>query len=200
MRHRLHEGTSVLDLRERAGRALRSNRTKSAVLKGEAKTAYMREYMRRKRAGLPTTKPKLPRPKAEWKPSQRIIDQIDHWRHLRAHRPWRLRRFGERVIDGLTLDTDESWMEACRRYEAYSDERRANREKEKQEAAEAAAKPNVRYCLFCNEPESTKRIFVGDGFWIICENCIAEAAAMVADQRKAPLGAPQDRISRPARS
>jgi hypothetical protein len=58
-------------------------------------------------------------------------------------------------------------------------------------------KPKVRYCLFCNEPQSTKRIFVGDRFWIICENCIAEAAAIVADQRKARLGAPQHGISRP---
>jgi hypothetical protein len=29
------------------------------------------------------------------------------------------------------------------------------------------------------------------------ENCIAEAAAIVADQGKARLGAPQDRITRP---
>jgi len=29
------------------------------MLQGEAKTAYMREYMRRKRAGLPTAKRKL---------------------------------------------------------------------------------------------------------------------------------------------
>jgi hypothetical protein len=165
------------------------------VLTGEAKTAYMREYMRRKRAGLPTRKPKPPKPKPEWKPRQRVIDQINGWQHLRAR--GLLSGLGSRVIDGLTLDTDESWMEACRRYEAYSDERRANREKEKQEAAGAAAKPKVRYCLFCNEPESTKRIFVGDGFWIICENCISEAAAIVAHQRKARLGAPQHGISRP---
>jgi hypothetical protein len=32
------------------------------MLKGEAKTAYQREYMRRKRAGLPTAKPKSTEP------------------------------------------------------------------------------------------------------------------------------------------
>ena len=32
-------------------------------LKGEAKTQYMRDYMRRKRAGLPTATPRPPKPK-----------------------------------------------------------------------------------------------------------------------------------------
>jgi hypothetical protein len=41
------------------------------MLKGEAKTAYQREWMRRKRAGLPTAKPK-----PEWQPSQRMIDDL----------------------------------------------------------------------------------------------------------------------------
>ena len=158
------------------------------MLKGEAKTAYMREYMRRKRAGQPTTTtPPKPKPKAEWEPSQCIINEIDHWRRMRAHRLTSLRGLGARVIEGLTLDSDESWMEACRRYKAFTDERRANRGKEKQAAAEAAAeaaaKPKVRHCWFCREPTSTKRIFVGDGALVICEICIAEAATIVAVQR-----------------
>jgi hypothetical protein len=37
-------------------------------LKGEAKTAYQREYMRRKRAGLPTTTPRPPKPTPPDKP------------------------------------------------------------------------------------------------------------------------------------
>jgi hypothetical protein len=36
------------------------------MLKGEAKTAYMREYMRRRRAGLATAKPRKPKP--PWQP------------------------------------------------------------------------------------------------------------------------------------
>jgi hypothetical protein len=43
------------------------------MLKGEAETVYMRNYMRRKRAGLPTT---IAKPKAEWQPTQAMVDQI----------------------------------------------------------------------------------------------------------------------------
>ena len=44
------------------------------MLKGEAKTAYMREYMRRRRAGLATAKP--PKPKPPWQPPQHMIEKI----------------------------------------------------------------------------------------------------------------------------
>jgi ClpX C4-type zinc finger len=45
------------------------------MLKGEAKTAYMRRYMRLRRAGLPTTKPKPPKEPKELKPNQRRIER-----------------------------------------------------------------------------------------------------------------------------
>ena len=158
------------------------------MLKGKAKTDYMRDYMRRKRAGLPTAKSTADKPaggEREWKPTKRVINQIAYWARVRASAaPWRLRAIGDRVIDGLTLDTDESWMEACRRYKALKDERRAEREKEK----EQAAKPKPRYCLFCREPESTERIFVGHGVFLICEKCIAEAAAVVASAKRKARG------------
>jgi hypothetical protein len=89
------------------------------MLKAKAKTEYMREYMRRKRAGLPTRK----EPK-ERRPSAGMISRIEYWARLRQSRPWRLYGTGRKVIDGLALDTDDSWMEACRRYKAILDERR----------------------------------------------------------------------------
>jgi hypothetical protein len=52
------------------------------------------------------------------------------------------------VIDGLVLDNDASWLEACRRHKVLSEERRAGREREKL----AAARPRPRECSFCSEP------------------------------------------------
>jgi hypothetical protein len=40
--------------------------------------------------------------------------------------------------------------------------------------------------VFCDEPESSKRIFISDhyGLWLICNRCIAKAAALIARKRK----------------
>jgi len=159
------------------------------MLKGEAKTRYMREYMRRKRAGQPTaTKPKPePRSPAEWEPPQRMVDQITWWRK----KPWGRRGLGHRLFAKLPFADNRTWtednmLEACRLYQAMLDERSAEREREKEEEA----KPRVARCNFCREPASPERILVdagGDGcegIWCICETCVANAAAVIAEQRR----------------
>ena len=141
------------------------------MLEGEAKTAYMRDYMRRKRLGLPTVNPK-----PEWKPNQRIIDEIAYW----ARHPLRTRGMGWRVIDGLTLDNDASWMEACRRYKAIIDERRAARKARKQEPPP----PPVRCCMFCGKPKTARRILIGNGFTFICQQCATKAVRKAQQAKK----------------
>ena len=44
------------------------------MLTGEAKKAYQREYMRKKRAGLVTRKPRK-----EWQPTQHVLAGLDFW-------------------------------------------------------------------------------------------------------------------------
>ena len=43
------------------------------MLQGDAKRAYQRVWMRRKRAGKPTANPK------PWKPTKRMVDQVRYW-------------------------------------------------------------------------------------------------------------------------
>jgi len=88
------------------------------MLKGEAKTAYMREYMRRRRAGLATAK--LPKPKPPWQPPQHMIEKFRHWQRVARSSQPRLRQPGHVIIDGLDLDTD-TWLLASTPafYEAY---------------------------------------------------------------------------------
>jgi hypothetical protein len=150
------------------------------MLKGEAKTSYMRDYMRRKRAGQQTTKPKAP-----WEPSQRMINEITHWRYLRANRPRDLRGISREIIEGLTLDNDDSWQEACRRYKMLHDEQRRERRERREQREREEREGKVRHCSFCREPTSTERFFYGDqfDFPLICEVCVAEAAAVFAKQR-----------------
>jgi hypothetical protein len=116
------------------------------VLKGEAKRDYMRDYMRRRRAGLATAKP--PKPKPPWRPSKRMIETVRHWWYLAQHRPASLRQPSHSIIEDLDLDTDVDVEEACRRYQRYLEERRKQRERE----AQAAKVPAVKRCSFCMEP------------------------------------------------
>src|SRR5262245_59219939 len=145
------------------------------MLKGEAKTAYMREYMRRRRAGLATAKPKPP-----WRPSPRRIHTVRRWQRLARNGSSYLPHHASKIIDGLDLDTDEGMAEACRRYQAHLDAQREEKEREKEREA-TAKKPK---CWFCSEPASSHRILIGDGFLCICEMCVAEAARIIADKRK----------------
>ena len=150
------------------------------MLKGEAKTAYMREYMRRRRAGLATAKP--PKPKPPWQPPQHMIEKIRHWQRVaRSSQPRRLRQPGHVIIDGLDLDTDEGMAEACRRYKSHRD---AQHEAPKRAAVQREAAKKA--CWFCGEPASGDRIVIAApaGCPLICEMCVAEAARIIADERK----------------
>ncbi len=156
------------------------------MLTGAAKTAYQREYMRRRRAGQPKPEPK-PKPKPAWQPSQLLVHQIKCWASMRAHRPWRLGKFGAEVIDGLEFDTDEEWMEACHRHRGITEARRQEKQQQKQDAArpEPTKPPPVIRCSFCGEPTSDPRIMIRNrgGSAHICETCVADAAEIIAAKR-----------------
>ena len=81
---------------------------------------------------------------------------------------------GAAVLDGLTFvdnaDNTAFWQEACRR---YADTRREQAPK---------SKP-PRSCLFCGEAASPDRILVGDDHSSICEHCVAQANAAIAETR-----------------
>ena len=109
------------------------------MLKGEAKTAYMREYMRRRRAGLATAKP--PKPKPPWQPPQHMIEKIRYRQRVARSSQPRLRQPGHVIIDGLDLDTDEGMAEACRRYQSHHD---AQHEASKRAAVHAGSAANPR--------------------------------------------------------
>ena len=143
------------------------------MLKGEAKTAYMREYMRRRRAGLATAKPKPP-----WRPPQRMIAQIRHWGAILS---WRMRQPAHVIIDGLRLDTDDGVLEACRRYKRYLDDRGETKRREAEEREAAKRAPPE--CSFCFKPASRKRIVLaigGTDYPRICGTCVAKAARIIA--------------------
>ena len=144
------------------------------MLTGEAKRQYMQDYMRRKRAGEPTRKPPKP-----WKPSQSAIYQIERWVRYPSSR----NDLADRVLDGLTFDNDEAWMEAHRRYKTLTDERNRERQAER----ERQEQPTERRCMFCYEPKTSERLFVGDRWRLICEMCIDEAADTLAKARAARL-------------
>jgi ClpX C4-type zinc finger len=89
------------------------------MLKGQAKTDYMREYMRRRRAGQATAKPpKPPKPKP------------------------------------------------------------------------APPPPPAKTCWFCHAPRSSERMLVGNDGIYICETCVAEAVAVIADAKRASTPQP----------
>jgi formylmethanofuran dehydrogenase subunit E len=134
------------------------------MLTGDAKRDYMREYMRRKRAGELTAKPKPEKP--EWRPTsqqrQRVREQLRLSPYHRSH-------VGKAIYDGLgTGDEDE----ALRRYKAHLDRRNE------------PAPPAPKRCSFCGEPASEDRLLVTDGrYQFICEPCTKEAAAVFAERR-----------------
>ena len=142
------------------------------MLQGDAKRAYQRVWMRRKRAGKPTVNPK------PWMPTKRMVDQVRHW--LRTGAPQSLT--GRKIIEGLD-PTDEH--DALRRYKAHLDEHERQR----------YAPPQPKCCSFCGELASDEsfcgelasdeRALVGSKTYpLICETCTARAAAIFAEQRK----------------
>jgi hypothetical protein len=144
------------------------------VLKGQAKTDYQREYMRRRRAKQAVAKPKLAR-----EPTQAIVKQIAHWIHLMDRRPWRLGALGREVLEGLDLTeewTSEEWTEACHRFKAIS----AIREQERK-PPEAKIDDEIPKCHFCGEPRSGSQMLVrSDHGYNICEACVMEAVEVFA--------------------
>ena len=47
-----------------------------------------------------------------------------------------------------------------------------------------------RYCTFCGEAKGiSKRLFRGDDVYLICESCVDEAAAALAEARAAKVPA-----------
>lgn len=153
------------------------------MLQGEAKRDYMRDYMRRKRAGEPTAKPK-----PEWQPTQRQIDEVHWWFRCKLGNR-RINGIGAEVVDGLDPNNadgtanDAAWNEAMQRYKALRDQQRADRKaKAAREAADRNAPP---CCMFCLKPKTAKRHLVGDGYRLICARCNNRITAMFAKLHKA---------------
>ena len=166
------------------------------MLHGTAKRDYMREYMRKRRAGEPTRKPK-----PEWEPTQRMVDEVEHWFYLKLHRRRDLRGIGRAVVAGLDPHNEDgtaneaSWTEALQRYRKLRAEQRAGRRvRRKREEAERNAPPPPKRCSFCNEPASAKSTLVGPSdysFPLICETCTKEApgsALMITDLKDLQRG------------
>jgi ClpX C4-type zinc finger len=140
---------------------------------GDAKKAYQREYMRRRRAGEPTRRE--PRP---WEPPGGLKARIAHW----ARQRYRLREgsIGLEVVGGLEFDTHEEWMEACYRFKGITEARR-------QERTEAVPepKPRPKECSFCGYVQDGERVLIGDDWHYICEVCVAAAAETIARKKAA---------------
>ena len=109
-----------------------------------------------------------------------MVDQVQWWRKY----PYKRRGLGFQLFSKLPFADELTWtkdnmIEACRRYQAMIDERHAEQEREKEEAA----KPKVEHCIFCNETASPERILVGNDTRYICEVCVVNAVDLIAKQR-----------------
>jgi hypothetical protein len=173
------------------------------MLMGQAKKDYQREYMRKRRAGEPTIKPKVAR---EWQPTYRVISEIERW----IKYPWRTKQALRDITKGLKLAlpewpeaigmadiakwqryfpiheaavldyvrSDPDWQEAFRRYRAHKDALKAERERKKWE------EPDQRYCLFCYDGlTTTGKLFVNTGYNVICETCVDTFADAISQGR-----------------
>jgi hypothetical protein len=153
------------------------------MLTGKAKTDYMRDYMRRKRAGLIT-----PRPKRD--PVKRMVSEIGYWMRVSKRRPHHLSAIGQKVIKGLTLDTgDEAqWRKAIRRLERIRKQQKADREHK-----DKVARYNgpLLFCCCCGDvkmPDGVRFITIDeDKDLVICDPCADKVLRVVARARRAPL-------------
>ena len=134
------------------------------MLQGDAKREYMRNYMRKKRAGLPTKQPAKP-----WQPTKRMRDQVRYW--FRTGAPASHRQIIEKL---KPKDEDE----ALYRYKAHLDERK--------NTTPPPSEP-LR-CSFCNQPAAKGRGLVsrGGGSPLICAACAKDAVALLAKRRRRP--------------
>ena len=103
------------------------------MLKGQAKTDYQREYMRRRRIGqsAPPSKPKPAWERKVWS----IGSSTGYVEGAPAVVSPGL---GAEVIDGLKFDTDEEWLEACYRFKGITEARQQEREAEEEQSADRA--------------------------------------------------------------
>jgi hypothetical protein len=161
------------------------------MLQGDAKRDYMRDYMRRKRAGEPTRTPKAEKPVKPWQPTERMIRNVRHWFSRKLTQSSHLRGIGRKVVAGLEPHNEDgsvneaAWDEALQRYRTLRAERRVEH-KRTQEILDAPPPP--KRCSFCGEPRSEDRLLVGDGrYQFICEPCTKEAVAAFAKFREIDL-------------
>ena len=157
------------------------------MLTGDAKRAYQREYMRRKRAGEPTRKPQKPE-KPEREPDWEAIDrEVAHWiKYPRSCPAW-----ADVVLDRraeFDLRTEEGGQAFGRLYlKARADhraKRKAEREEQAKREAEYEAERRIKRCSFCGTPQSEVRMLLGDDYRFICETCVEQASKIVAELRK----------------
>ena len=163
------------------------------MLTGDAKRAYQREYMRRKRAGEPTRepqKPKKPKPeKPEREPDWEAIDrEVAHWiKYPRSCPAW-----SDVVLDRraeFDLRTEKGGQAFGRLYlKARADrraKRKAEREEEAKREAEYEAKLRIKRCSFCDTPQSEVGMLWGNDYRLICDICVEQASKAIAETRAA---------------
>jgi hypothetical protein len=120
------------------------------MLQGESKRDYMRDYMRRQRAGEPTRKPKRERG-----PTPLMVAEVARLFRLQLAGSWKLRDSERKVVAGLDPNNadgtanEAAWNEALRRYRTLRAEQRAERKRKK---AERDAPPPPPKCWFCRKP------------------------------------------------
>jgi hypothetical protein len=139
------------------------------MLKGQAKTDYQREYMRKRRAQAA---------KPAWEPTQAMLDKIARW----VRKGCRTGSLGQEVLADLDFTGEpEEWMEACYRLRDIRAFRREKREEEQRERD----RPRVPTCCWCGETPPETRTLVQAAGIAICEECIDRAAGIVAEARAA---------------
>jgi hypothetical protein len=173
------------------------------MLTGQAKKHYQREYMRKKRAGEPTAKPKVAK---EWQPTYSVVLDIERW----VKHPWRQAQ--RDITKGLTLTlpeegfdtadiaewnrqfpaykqavldhvcTDAEWQEAFRRYRAHKERLKAEHQYKAQRR-----NPDLRFCLICSDCEGMDQRRFIDTSWHcgdpVCETCIDKLTEALARAR-----------------
>jgi hypothetical protein len=161
----------------------------------DARNAYSRDYMRRRRAGQP-------QPKRERAPGPWDMYNIERAVSLFQSKPWRLlsqweREFARKMIDdGIDLETDEGQRVAIQRYRAGRSGHRAalkaQREARKREEAaerDEAARRKAEWeidrqrCRICSQLPSADRIIVEHAGDRVCELCVQQLTAKVAAMR-----------------
>jgi hypothetical protein len=151
----------------------------------DARKAYFRDYMRKRRAGV---KPEPKKPKPERGPDWEDIDrQVAGWKKYPGRRPvWAYEVMDRRAE--FDMSTEEGSQAFGRLYlKAHDDhlaERKAQREKEARRDAEYEAERKIKRCSLCGESQSEVRMLWGDERTLICEPCAKEAVAAFAKFRE----------------